>query len=71
MKSKKLSLKDLKVESFVTDLKDGILETVKGGAPTSIVTGPPCDFTATYDFDCIDNIPPTYFCKTRLDCAMM
>ncbi len=63
MKSKKLSLKSIKVKSFVTDLENGRSQTVQGGKGVTffpcggtknscLLSFPPCDVTGETEATC-------------------
>jgi len=64
MKNKKMNLSELKVKSFVTDLKKGKENTVKGGGIESAVAsrdyqvisvcGPACDVETWFGNGCDD-----------------
>lgn len=57
MKSKKLNLSELKVKSFVTDLENGVGNTIKGG--NSMIGATDCCGTFQSQCDLCDGPAPT------------
>ena len=60
MKSKKLTLSDLKVNSFITVLSDGLAKTAKGGTNADAQETKSVDDKA---------YPSTYTANTNIDCC--
>ena len=69
MKQKKLNLADLEVRSFVTNVEDKVVDTVKGGRTNYVgcrktINGDGCQWHTAIAHNCSDIVCYSNFCNS-------